>query len=226
MTGNANGFETATAHHAWDRRWSTTEGRAEWLEPEEDLRLLLPELRARGCRDTLDLGCGVGRHALFLAEAGFAVEAIDGSPKGLAFAQAAAAERGLTVPFRAGLMTDLPVPSCAFDFVVAWNVIYHGAPEVVERTIGEIFRVLRPGGLYLGTMLTKRNVNFGRGREVGCGTFVIDGDDDKGHPHFYCDAGELAALFAEFEVLSLKQVEHRRPGSWHWHLLAEKEAVA
>ncbi|WP_119459002.1 class I SAM-dependent methyltransferase [Rhodospirillaceae bacterium SYSU D60014] len=226
MTANANGFETATAHHAWDRRWSTTEGRAEWLEPEEDLRLLLPELRARGCRDALDLGCGVGRHALFLAEAGFAVEAIDGSPKGLTFAQAAAAERGLAVPFRAGLMTDLPVPSCAFDFVVAWNVIYHGASDVVERTIGEIFRVLRPGGLYLGTMLTKRNVNFGRGREVGRGTFVIDGDNDKGHPHFYCDAGELAALFAEFEVLSLKQVEHRRPGSWHWHLLAEKVSVA
>jgi hypothetical protein len=31
---------------------------------------LLPELKARGARTALDLGCGVGRHALLLAEHG------------------------------------------------------------------------------------------------------------------------------------------------------------
>ena len=75
MTGTANEFDTAAPHHAWDRRWSTVDGRAEWLDPEENLRVLPPELRARECRDALDLGCGVGRHALFLAESGFAVKA-------------------------------------------------------------------------------------------------------------------------------------------------------
>jgi 16S rRNA G1207 methylase RsmC len=33
---------------------------------------ILPELQARGARRVLDLGCGVGRHALLLAEHGFA----------------------------------------------------------------------------------------------------------------------------------------------------------
>ena len=32
----------------------------------------------------------------------------------------------------------------------------------------------------------------------------------------------LAALFAGFELLSLTQEEQRRPGSWHWHILAER----
>jgi hypothetical protein len=29
-------------------------------------------------------------------------------------------------------------------------------------------------------------------------------------------------LFAGFELLSLTQEEQRRPGSWHWHILAER----
>src|ERR1700736_4192819 len=69
----------ATAIEAWDKRWATAEGRADWLDPEPDVIALFPELKARGARTALDLGCGVGRHALFLAEHGLAVEAIDGS---------------------------------------------------------------------------------------------------------------------------------------------------
>jgi hypothetical protein len=68
----------ATAIDAWDKRWATEEGRADWLDPEPDVVALLPELKARGVRGALDLGCGVGRHALFLAEQGLMVEAIDG----------------------------------------------------------------------------------------------------------------------------------------------------
>ena len=60
----------ATAIEAWDKKWGTDEGRADWLEPEPDVIALLPELKARGTRTALDLGCGVGRHALLLAEHG------------------------------------------------------------------------------------------------------------------------------------------------------------
>ena len=50
----------------------------------------------------------------------------------------------------------------------------------------------------------------------------IRGSDPKAHPHYYCDLAGLAALFAGFELLSLTQEEQRRPGSWHWHILAER----
>jgi tellurite methyltransferase len=67
----------AGAVEAWERRWATAEGRADWLEPEPEVRDVVPVLKARGAKTVLDLGCGVGRHALFLAEAGFRVEAIE-----------------------------------------------------------------------------------------------------------------------------------------------------
>jgi tellurite methyltransferase len=73
-----------TAIEAWDKRWGTAEARADRLDPEPDMIALLPGLKARGARTALDLGCGVGRHALLLAEHGLAVEALDGSAAGLA----------------------------------------------------------------------------------------------------------------------------------------------
>ena len=91
----------------------------------------------------------------------------------------------------------------------------------VGRRLAEIWRVLKPGGLFQGTMLSKRDVQFGRGRAIAPDTF-IRGSDPKAHPHFYCDLAGLAVLFAGFELLSLTQEEQRRPGSWHWHILVER----
>jgi hypothetical protein len=54
--------------------------------------------------------------------------------------------------------------------------------------------------------------------DIGAGTDYAD----KVHPHFYCNAAELAGLFAGFELLSLSDRQHARPGSWHWHLIAER----
>ena len=45
-----------TAIEAWDKRWATVEGRADWLDPEPDVMALLPVLKARGTRTALDLG--------------------------------------------------------------------------------------------------------------------------------------------------------------------------
>jgi hypothetical protein len=53
-------------------------------------------------------------------------------------------------------------------------------------------------------------------------TFVIDDVSDKAHPHFYCDALGLVQLLCGFELLSLDDYEHRSPGSFHWHFVAER----
>jgi hypothetical protein len=75
------------------------------------------------------------------------------------------------------------------------------APWAMSARIAEIWRVLKPGGLYQGTMLSKRDAQFGCGRPVAPDTF-IRGSDPKAHPHYYCDLAGLAALFAGFELLA------------------------
>lgn len=213
---------TDTAHLDWDQRWKTSEGRAAWLTPEPDVVEWSTRARRDGSLRALDLGCGVGRHALMLARLGFQTSALDGSAAGPAHLIEAARHEGLTLDVRQGLMTELPYDDASFDYVLSFNVIYHGDGPVVRRAIAEIRRVLKRGGLYQGTMLSKRDVTRLEGREIAPDTFVGSGPSDKEHPHFYCDAAELVGLFAGFEPLSLIDKVHARPGSWHWHLVAER----
>ena len=62
------------------------------------------------------------------------------------------------------------------------------------------------------------------GRKISRNTWVFDGEGDKVHPHYFCTAADLLALMPGFEVCSLVDREHDSPGSWHWHLLAERLA--
>ncbi len=214
---------TETAHQAWNDQWQSESGRAQWLEPDPDVAAVVPLLRSRGAKTALDLGCGVGRHACFLASAGFQVQAMDASASGLDYAAGQAKQLGLDIAFSDGLMTDLPYADNSFDYVLSFNVIYHGDGSVVGRAVSEIHRVLKPGGLFHGTMLSKRNAKYGVGKQVAPSTFVIDGaEGDKIHPHFYCNAAELVTLFEDFELLSLFDREHEKAGTYHWHLLAER----
>ena len=172
-------------------------------------------------RSICSTSAAASRHALLFAEHGFAVEAIDGAAAGLDFARREAIARGLRLSLRQTDADALPFADESFDYVLSWNVIFHGTMGDVGRRLAEIWRILRPGGLYQGTMLSKRDAQFGRGRPVAPDTF-IRGTDANAHPHYYCDLAGLAGLFAGFELLSLTQEEQRGPGSWHWHILAER----
>lgn len=221
-------MKTDTAHRAWNVKWSSIEGRADWLAAEPDVVDLATELSSRlGPVRALDLGCGVGRHALLFARLGFETSAVDLAEAGLAEVRKSAEDEGLEIDARVAAMTELPFADGSLDYVLSFNVLYHGDPGVVRAAIGEIARVLKPGGLFQGTMLSKRNAGYGLGTEVAPDTFVRDaGDDmddsDKVHPHFYCDAAGLVGLYAGFELLSLRDQLHSKPGSWHWHMVAER----
>ena len=99
----------ATAADEWDRRWQAEEGRADWLEPEREVIATAERCHAAGGRVALDIGCGIGRHALALASIGFQVTGIDGSGSGLAYAARDAERHGLGIDFRNGSMLSLPM---------------------------------------------------------------------------------------------------------------------
>lgn len=214
--------QTNTAHLEWEKKWQTEEGREAWLEAESDVIEVLPLLKEREVKDVLDLGCGVGRHSLLLAEQGFQVRAMDGSESGLAFLEKEADKRGISLETKLAEMTQLPYADSSFDYILAWNVIYHGNLSVVTRVISEITRILKPGALFQGTMLSKRNFEVNSGHQLSYNTFINQGMSDKNHPHFYVNSTELVSLFTGYEFWSMVDKEHTRPGSNHWHLLVEK----
>ncbi|MEW9807447.1 class I SAM-dependent methyltransferase [Mesorhizobium marinum] len=215
-------MRTDTAHRKWNETWQSEDGRRDWSQADPQVLACSAAVLSSGRSDALDLGCGVGRHALALARMGFNVDALDGSEAGIAQLRRDAALERLPIQANQGSMSELPFAGDSFDYLLAFNVIYHGDPEVLAATLAEIARVLRPGGTLQLTMLSKRNVNFGVGDEIAKDTFVVpDAADDKVHPHFYCNAAELVGLLAGFELKSLADIE-QKPGHWHWHAVAER----
>lgn len=91
----------------------------------------------------IDVGCGTGRLAGRLAEAGFEVTGVDGSEGMLGVMRA-------EVPGVRGIFgdaTDLPFENDEFDVAVSVAVLHHLAlPEAVASALREMVRVVRPGG--------------------------------------------------------------------------------
>ncbi|MFC8534975.1 class I SAM-dependent methyltransferase [Streptomyces sp. NPDC057249] len=101
--------------------------------------------------DVLDCACGIGTQALGLAALGHRVTGSDLSPAAAARAAREAAGRGLGLRTAAADMTRLPFADRSFDAVVcADNSLPHLlTPEAVAAALGEMRRVLRPGGVLL-----------------------------------------------------------------------------
>jgi tellurite methyltransferase len=213
-----------TAHVAWDAAWAQAGSRSAWLRPERWVRETVPVLRTRGATHILDLGCGVGRHAQFFASKGFITSGIDASPTGIDYARQVAANDELDIDYRVGSFLALPWDDASFDYVLSWHVLYHGDGESARQAIIEVYRVLRPRGLFQGTMLSKRNHRFGEGVEIRPNTFVIEGSGEKAHPHFYCSEQELIDLLAGFALLTLRDNDYGYAGKNHLEFLAEKAA--
>lgn len=106
--------------------------------------LLEPALRDREPRRArlLDAGCGTGFNLLALAGLGRAT-GIDLAPEALAFCK----ERGVRA-VRASLL-GLPFADATFDAVTSFDVLYHAWVTDDRAAVGEMARVLAPGGALL-----------------------------------------------------------------------------
>ncbi|MBU0492667.1 MAG: class I SAM-dependent methyltransferase [Chloroflexi bacterium] len=94
----------------------------------------------------LDAGCGTGRFSIPLAERGVQVVAVDASPAMLAVARRKAGEAGVAshITFVQGDVEHLSFAPGSFDGAVSIAVLRHFPSPAVG--IGELARVLRPGG--------------------------------------------------------------------------------
>ena len=118
-------------------------------------------LDLRDRQTLLDLGCGGGRHAFEAMRRGAVVVALDADAAELKDASAVAGgmvDAGELPHGPAGGMVNgdaltLPFPDESFDRVIAAEVLEHIPDD--ERALGELVRVLRPGGRMAVTVPTR-----------------------------------------------------------------------
>ncbi len=121
----------------WDRRYSE----ASWPTEPDAAMVELVEPLAPG--RALDLGCGTGRNAIWLARRGWDVTGVDASEVGLAQAQARATEIGVALNLVQDNLLDYRPPTARFDLVVVANI--HLAPGERGPFFAAAASALAPG---------------------------------------------------------------------------------
>jgi SAM-dependent methyltransferase len=135
----------------WEAAYASGRYREHWdsLTPASDLVGFLAAGTLLPAATVVDLGCGAGTNAVFIAGLGFRVIGVDISPSALEIARGRAVAAGVTVDWRRGSVLDLPVDSGSIDLAYDRGC-FHGI-GAADRDLyaDEVHRVLRPGGRLL-----------------------------------------------------------------------------
>lgn len=103
----------------------------------------------------LDLGCGIGRHAIGMAQHGYRVTGVDFNPRYLEIAAADAKSAGVSVAWVVGDMRALAFDG-AFDAAYSYFTSFgYFSDEENERVLGLVTRALRPSGRFLLDMMNR-----------------------------------------------------------------------
>jgi len=207
----------------WNELFEQEEFR--WKNPHEQVVALVPLLRERSAQRVLDLGCGAGRHTVYLAREGFDVCALDIAENGLAHTREWLAREKLSAELKQGDIAQIPYPNDFFDAVISIYVIYHKTYAGMQGVVAEIRRVLKRGGLAVISLQSTRGWRYGQGKTIEPNTFILDVGADAGVPHHYSDLVEIADLFKHFAIRKIEQEEQFEEGKRHshWQVLIEKE---
>ncbi len=186
----------------WDARWGSV-GSAPIKAPSAFLHHHIDRL-PRGI--ALDLASGDGRNSLELARHGFSVEAVDISFAGLARARAAARADALPVRLIQADLHQWTLQQDRYDVVVNIRYLHRELWPAIKSA-------LRDDGVLVFETFLRDQMQIGHPR----------------NPDFLLERGELAAAFADFELLVyeegrfeadgdpafLARMLARRPAGWN-----------
>ena len=158
---------------------------------------------------TIDLGCGAGNYAVYLASIGFDVTGVDISQTAIKIAKENAMQKGVNSYFLvADVLGDLNEVKDTFDFAYDWELVHHIFPEKRKKYVENVYRILDSGGMYLSVCFSEKDPQFGgsgKYRETRLGTILYFSSED-----------ELRGLFNPyFNIKELKTIEIRGKSTPH-----------
>jgi SAM-dependent methyltransferase len=170
----------------------------------------------------LELGCGNGRNAVYLASQGCQVDAVDFSARAVDWARERAESAGATVRFQHRSIFDATFPAGSYDLVYDCGCFHHLPPHRRKDYVDLVGRALRPGGRY-GLVCFRPEGGSGYTDQQVYERASLGGG--LGYP-----AGRLRAMWdtAPFSVRVLRQMrkpdagETRFGADFLWVLLASK----
>lgn len=149
----------------------------------------------------LDAGCGGGRNLVYFLRHGYPVFGVDENPRAVSQLRDLASRLAPGLPgesFQVAGLEEIPFPDGRFDAVICSAVLHFARDEAqFDRMLGEMWRVLRPGGLFFARLAS---------------TIGIEGlvRNLQGRRYLLPDGSERFLV----DEAMLLQVAERRGGTW------------
>lgn len=205
------------------------------MEATDAVNALAPPGAGAARRRALDLACGTGREAVFLALAGWDVDAIDVLPDALARADDLARRSGVTIrTIRQDLRRQTSLPREAYDLVTVFRFLHRPLLPAIAGAVApggflvyETFHVSDAKAGRSTSLTAGRSTSLTAGRSTsltaGSSASLTAGGTADAPARALAD-GELPAAFAGFDILIARDGEARE-GRAFSQLLARKAFV-
>ncbi len=216
------------------RQWNQlySQEKNAFASPTAPLILLKKKLSGATRAKVLDLGCGVGLHAIDLAKCGYRVWGLDISPVAIKLASKNAKNAKTNVHFIVGLtQRRLPFRSSFFDGIVCFRMLNHGTKNEICSVINEIYRVLKPNGY---VVISVQKI-FGRKMRIGTAvyntlpveviapyTYIPKEGKEKGVIHYSFTKQSLIRFFSNFQIEQLQSMSGSQPWENYYYLVCRK----
>jgi SAM-dependent methyltransferase len=160
-------------------------------------------------RRALDIGVGAGRHSLLLSRFGYEVDGVDVSAQGLRHAQDMITRDGGQARMHTASMDALPFAEATFDIAVSFGVFYYGTADDGRAAIGELHRVLKPGGEAFVVVRSTDDYRCGKGDQIGANTYrlTIADTNETGTVQHFLAQDDVPDAYSGFAELSFELAE-------------------
>lgn len=151
-------------------------------------------------KQILDYGFGSANNLIHLARRSFAMTGVEVSQSALEIANRRCMDAGVNADLRLIEGGELPFEQNSFDAVIAWQVLYYNNWSGLHAAIHEIERVLRPGGIFIGTMAGVGDISHKLGKALGDCEYISGAPGQEGAHLIILDKHELNRCFPGMEI--------------------------
>jgi len=199
---------------AWDSTWDTVFKNQSWGKyPSEPLiRLIAKNFYNKPDHSQvkiLEVGPGTGANLWYCAREGFSVYGVDGSDTAL---KIALNRLNSEIPNWKGIMKigdvcKIDFNSNMFDCVIDIECLCCLKEKDVSLASSEIYRILKPGGIFISRAFGKSTIGYGTGKKVEDNTFICDVGPlkNKGSTRFI-DLEDIERIYPK-ELFKTKSIE-------------------
>jgi len=190
----------------WEKAWNMCKVPYTQLPDLSYIPRIADELKKNGAKKVLDLGCGSGWLAVYLARQGFEVVGVDVSAQAIHLANTWASQEDLKISFDVADASQLQYQDGSFDAVVANSIFEHFPIKQAQQLTDKVYTMIKDGGIFIGCFDKVGSVP-GEYYTLEDGTHVYTDKARKGMMLRRYELDELQDLFKAFKTMENDEVD-------------------